>query len=90
MNSLMDQRLTHNSCRCQSKAKISSPRHLHQSTIDFGDMAPCYTTTHNQVSLLLVVLESGGSIQDDSQSSSSLGVFVFVRVILEGLLMDVL
>ncbi|XP_030262732.1 uncharacterized protein LOC115575075 [Sparus aurata] len=48
MNSLMDQRLTHNRCRCQSKGKISSPRHLHQSTIDFGDTAPCYTTTHNQ------------------------------------------
>lgn len=89
MNSLMDQRLTHNRCRCQSKGKISSPRHLHQSTIDFGDMAPCYTTTHNQVSLLVVVLESGGSVEDDSQSSSFF-VFVFVRVILEGLLTDVL
>lgn len=89
MNSLMDQRLTHNRCRCQSKGKISSPRHLHQSTIDFGDTAPCYTTTHNQVSLLVVVLESGGSVEDDSQSSSFF-VFVFVRVILEGLLTDVL
>ncbi|KAM8723748.1 uncharacterized protein AB9X84_003642 isoform 1-T2 [Acanthopagrus schlegelii] len=48
MSSLMDQRLTHNRCRCQTRAKISSPRHLHQSTVDFGDMAPCYTTTHNQ------------------------------------------
>ncbi|XP_073350530.1 uncharacterized protein [Pagrus major] len=48
MNSLMDQRLTRHSCRCQSKAKITRPRHLHQSTIHLGDMAPCYTTTHNQ------------------------------------------
>ncbi|XP_049926143.1 uncharacterized protein LOC126406058 [Epinephelus moara] len=51
MNSLLvgDQRLTHHhSCQCQSEAKRSRPRHLHQSTLNLGDMAACYTTTHNQ------------------------------------------
>ena len=89
MSSLMDQRLTHSSCRCQTRAKISSPRHLHQSTADFGDMAPCYTTTHNQVSLPVTILQPDGSIEDDPQYSS-FGVFVFVRVTVEGLLTDVL
>ncbi|XP_044037544.1 uncharacterized protein LOC122869056 isoform X2 [Siniperca chuatsi] len=50
MNSRMDgdQRLAHRGWQCQSKVKTSRPRHLHQSTLNLGDTAPCYTTTHNQ------------------------------------------
>ncbi|XP_045893430.1 uncharacterized protein LOC123961762 isoform X2 [Micropterus dolomieu] len=43
-----DQRLAHRGWPCQSKAKTSRPRHLHQSTLNLGDTAPCYTTTHTQ------------------------------------------
>lgn len=52
MNILMngDQSLTHCCRRCQNKAKKSRPRHLHQSTLNLGDTAPCYITTHSQVS----------------------------------------
>ncbi|XP_051244637.1 uncharacterized protein LOC127356685 [Dicentrarchus labrax] len=48
MSSLMDQSSAHCGCRCQSKAKTSKPRHLHQSTLNLGDTAPSYSTTHNQ------------------------------------------
>ncbi|KAK5855778.1 hypothetical protein PBY51_007420 [Eleginops maclovinus] len=50
MNSVMvrDQRLTHHGRHCQSKSKICRRRTLHQSTLDLGDTAPCYTTTHSQ------------------------------------------
>ncbi|XP_042360274.1 uncharacterized protein LOC121956205 [Plectropomus leopardus] len=50
MNTLRDgdQSLTHNCCRCHNKAKKSRLRHLHESTLNLGDMAPCYTTTHKQ------------------------------------------
>ncbi|KAK5913518.1 hypothetical protein CgunFtcFv8_008041 [Champsocephalus gunnari] len=50
MNSVMvgDQRLTHHGQHCQSKSKSGKRRTLHQSTLDLGDTAPCYTTTHSQ------------------------------------------
>ncbi|XP_078126697.1 uncharacterized protein LOC144530816 isoform X2 [Sander vitreus] len=50
MNSLMngDQRLAHHGWQCRRKAKNSRARHLHQSTLNLGDTAPSYTTTHNQ------------------------------------------
>ncbi|KAF1379971.1 hypothetical protein PFLUV_G00181620 [Perca fluviatilis] len=50
MNSLMngDQRLAHHGWQCRGKVKNSRSRHLHQSTLNLGDTAPCYTTTHNQ------------------------------------------
>ncbi|XP_074511872.1 uncharacterized protein LOC141780505 [Sebastes fasciatus] len=50
MDGLMDgdQRLAHHGWQCQSKAKNSRLRHLHQSTLNLGDAAPCYTTTHSQ------------------------------------------
>ncbi|XP_026206005.1 uncharacterized protein LOC113155457 [Anabas testudineus] len=36
-------------CRwCKNKTKKSRPRHLHQSTLNLGDTAPCYITTHDQ------------------------------------------
>lgn len=51
MNSLMesDQRFAHHGRHCQAKPKKVRPRHLHQSTLHFGETAPCYITTHNQV-----------------------------------------
>lgn len=54
MNSLMesDQRFGHHGRRCQSKPKKSRLcRHLHQSTINLGDAAPCYITTHKKVTV---------------------------------------
>ncbi|XP_059203913.1 uncharacterized protein LOC131983242 isoform X2 [Centropristis striata] len=50
MMSLMDgdQRGSHHGPQCQSKAKASRPRRLHQSTLTFGDTVPCYSTTHSQ------------------------------------------
>ncbi|XP_026180194.1 uncharacterized protein LOC113140539 [Mastacembelus armatus] len=50
MNSLLNgnQTLNHCSRHFQSKAKNSRPRHLHQSTLNLGDTAPCYTTIHSQ------------------------------------------
>lgn len=52
MYSLMngDQSLTLCGQRRHSKTKTYRPRHLHQSTLTLGDTAPCYTTTHTQVS----------------------------------------
>ncbi|XP_067472305.1 uncharacterized protein [Thunnus thynnus] len=50
MNSVIDseQRPSHHSQQCHRKAKNPRPRHLHQSTLNLGDTAPCYTTTHTQ------------------------------------------
>lgn len=51
MNSLMesDRKFSHHGCHCQAKPKKVRPRHLHQSTLHFGETAPCYITTHSQV-----------------------------------------
>ena len=45
-----DQRLSRHGQHCHHKAENSRLRHLHQSTLSLGDAAPCYTTTHTQVS----------------------------------------
>ncbi|KAK2832954.1 hypothetical protein Q5P01_016843 [Channa striata] len=50
MNHLLsgNQSLTRSCQQCQNKAKNTRPRHLHQSTLNLGDTAPCFTTTHTQ------------------------------------------
>lgn len=52
MNSFLNSKdsLTHCCQRCQSKTKPIRPRYPHQSTLNLGKTAPCYITTHDQVS----------------------------------------
>nr|XP_046271801.1 uncharacterized protein LOC124073549 isoform X2 [Scatophagus argus] len=38
----------HHSWHCQNKVRTSRLRLLHESTLNLGDTAPCYTTTHHQ------------------------------------------
>lgn len=83
MNSLMDG--AHRGCRCQSKVKNSRPRHLHQSTLHLGDTAPCYSTTHHQVTV-----NDWFRVRSQCAVSSSFCLFLFVRLILEGQPADVL
>lgn len=80
MSSLMDgeQTLAHCGGHCQSKAKKSRPRHLHQSTLKLGDAAPCYTTTHNQVGPLSITDSEESLWGLDSVCSGIFTLFLLV------------
>lgn len=87
LNSLKesDQRFAHHGWHCQSKPKKSRPRHLHQSTLNLGDAAPCYITTHKQVTV-----NNWCWINSHRSTVVSFLLFMFVRVILGSQPMDVL
>lgn len=88
-NGLMesDQKFAHHELHCHSKPKKVRPRHLHQSTLHFGEAAPCYITTHKQVP---VKNASWSQIIHSQSAVVSFCPLVFVRVILGGQLTDVL